>query len=91
MYSSWSSVRLLAVSSQSTLNGQSFTHTLLDIDPLVVATIDVAIEHGLEIGIVSLVARSLVINGVGEESVEAEADQEGLADLDERGSTSELE
>lgn len=39
----------------------------------------------------SLVARPLVINGVGEKSVEAEADQEGLADLDERGSTSELE
>lgn len=39
----------------------------------------------------ALVAGALVVDGVGEERVEAEADEEGLADLAGRGSTSELE
>lgn len=38
-----------------------------------------------------LIARPLIVNGVGEESVETEADQERLADLDGSEGTSELE
>ena len=39
----------------------------------------------------SFVAGPLVEDGVGEERVEAEADEEGLADLAGGGGTSELE
>jgi hypothetical protein len=53
--------------------------------------VGITIEHVLQIGIVALVAGALVVDCVGEEGVETEADQEGLADLVGRGSTSELE
>ena len=39
----------------------------------------------------SFIARSLIIDGIGEESVEAEADQKWFADLNEGLGTSELE
>lgn len=51
----------------------------------------ITIEHVLEVGVVSLVAGAFVVDGVGEEGVETEADEEGLADLAGGGSTSELE
>ncbi len=51
----------------------------------------VIVEHVLKVGIVALVAGSFVVDGVGEEGVEAEADEEGLADLAGGWSTSELE
>lgn len=55
------------------------------------STVGITIEHVLEVGVVAFVAGALVVDGVGEEGVEAEADEEGLADLVGRGSTSELE
>jgi hypothetical protein len=51
----------------------------------------VVVEHVLEVGVVALVAGALVVDGVWEEGVEAEADEEGLADLPGGGSTSEFE
>lgn len=53
--------------------------------------VDIIIKHRLEVGVVTLVAGSLVVDSVGEESVEAEADQEWFADLDGGTGTSELE
>ena len=46
------------------------------------AAVGVAIEHVLEVGVVAFVAGAFVEDGVGEERVEAEADEVGLADLD---------
>lgn len=53
--------------------------------------VDIIIKHRLEVGVVTLVAGSLVVDSVGEESVETEADQEWFADLDGGTGTSELE
>lgn len=53
--------------------------------------VDIIIKHRLEVGVVTLVAGSLVVDSVGEESVEAKADQEWFADLDGGTGTSELE
>lgn len=55
------------------------------------SSIEVVVEHGLEVGIMSLVAWSLIVDGIGEEGIEAEADKEGLTDLIGSGGTSELE
>lgn len=89
--SSWSSAQPPAISSKSTLNHVSHTDALLNIHPLIVPTIDIIIKHGLEIGIMSLIARPLIVDSIGEESVEAEADQKWFADLHEGDGTSELE
>ena len=67
------------------------TDALADVDAFVVGAVEVVVEHGLEVGVVSFVAGPLVEDGVGEERVEAEADEEGLADLAGGGGTSELE
>lgn len=55
------------------------------------STIEIIIEHGFEVGIMSFVAGAFIVDCVGEESVEAEADEEGLTDLAGGGGTSELE
>ena len=54
---------------------------LLDVLSLELTSAQIIIEHSLEIGIVSLVAGPLVVDGVGKESVETKADQIWLADL----------
>lgn len=73
------------------LREMRFTDALLDVDSFVLSAVEVIVEHGLEIGIVALAAGALVEDSIGEESVEAEADEEGLADLVGGEGTSEFE
>lgn len=72
------------------MKGES-TDALADILAFIFSPVSITIEHVLEIGVMSFVAGSLVVDGVGEERVETEADEEGLANLVGRGGTSELE
>lgn len=67
------------------------TYAFLDVYPLVFSSIGIVIEHVFEVGIVALIAGSLVVDRVREKSVEAETYQEGLAHLRHKSSTSELE
>jgi hypothetical protein len=52
----------------------AITDALPNIDALVLSPIGIAIEHGFEVCIVALVAGSLVVDSVGEKSVEAKTD-----------------
>jgi hypothetical protein len=68
------------------------TYALLDIPLLVFSTVDVIIEHGLQVGVMAFIAWPLVVDRVGEEGVEAETNQEGFAYLHHHTSlTSEFE
>ena len=67
------------------------TYALLDVLFFVLAATKVIIEHCFEIGIMTLVARTLVIDSVGEKSVETETDEIGLTHLNESKITSEFE
>ena len=57
------------------------TNAFLDVLFLMFTSAEIAIKHGLQISIMSLVAGSLVIDRVGEKSVEAKTYQEGFAYL----------
>jgi hypothetical protein len=57
------------------------TYAFLDVYPFIFCTVGIIIKHVFEVGIMALIAGSLVVDGVGEESVEAETYQEGLAHL----------
>jgi hypothetical protein len=89
--SSWFSVLRPADVVLSNLIGGGDTDAVLDVDLLEFAAVGVALEHGLEVGVVAFVAGSLVEDRVGEERVKAEADEEGFADLGGGAGTSELE
>lgn len=59
----------------------TLTYTLLDVLALVILPVQVIIEHVLKVGLVALVAGPLVVDCVGEQGIEAEADEVGFADL----------
>ena len=79
--SSWFFVRLTEVFFQSKLFITKDTNAFLDVLLLVLASVQIAVKHGLKISIMPLVARPLVVDGVREQSVEAEANQKWFADL----------
>lgn len=89
--SSWFSVLRPADDVRSNLIVGGSTDAVLDVDLFEFAAVGIGLEHGLEVGVVAFVAGTLVEDGVGEEGVKAEADEEGFADLGGGAGTSELE
>lgn len=57
------------------------TDALFDVFLLVLFPVQVVVEHRLQVGVVPLVAGPVLVDGVREQGVEAEADQVGLAHL----------
>lgn len=73
------------------LNNSNNTNAIFDVYFFELHAIEVIIEHCLQVSIMTLVARPLIIDCIGEKGVEAKADEKWLADLDCGMTTSELE
>lgn len=72
--SSWSFVLLIVIFFKSKLIYSSYTYAFFDVNFFEFATVEVIIKHGFKIGIMSFIARSIIVDGIGEEGVETKTD-----------------